>query len=83
MPKVQLQLTEVLAKRGLSIYRLWQIIDEQEKARGKEKGMSQRGIYDLTEKQPTGITLATLGKICSALGITDMNELLKILPDDR
>ena len=67
----------------MSVYRLHQIIKEQAQKKNKEdKGLSQKALYELTWRQPKQIDLETLNKICVALGVTDMNELLKIVPDE-
>lgn len=79
-----LQLSELLKQHDISVYRLHQIIKEQAEQKNKhDKGLSQKALYELTWRQPKQIDFETIDKICSALGITDMNELLKIVPDDK
>jgi DNA-binding Xre family transcriptional regulator len=66
------QLREALEKRDMSVYRL-----------AKLTGIAQMNLAALYHNKSVQVRRDTLAKICSALGITDMNELLKIVPDEK
>ncbi len=65
-PTVEIKLFDIMIERNLSVHQLSELT-----------GLTEQGLYLIINRPPRQIHLATLGKICSGLGISP-NDLLEL-----